>query len=256
MSCALAARNVSWQPRPGAAAIVDDVTLTLRYGELLALAGPNGAGKSTLLSLFAGDRDPSAGEIELDGLPLWEVEPRPLARRRAVMRQAPPLPFGFYTYELVQLGRTPWHDTAARRDDGRLIDQAMARTEIADLALRRADTLSGGERARLALARTLAQDTAILLLDEPTAALDPRHQHQVMRTAREVADQGRCVLAVMHDLNLAARYAHRIAVMHEGRMVASGPAGQVLTDALLEQTYGHPLRVVNLPGSSTPTVIG
>lgn len=256
MSALLAARRVGWRPSKGAPPIVDDVTLELHGGELLVLVGPNGAGKSTLLSLLAGDREPSSGEVELDGLPLEDLEARPLARRRAVMPQSPGIPFGFFAYELVELGRTPWQGVPGRPDDRAVVDEAMRRTDLLTLALRRADVLSGGERARLALARALAQDTAILLLDEPTASLDPRHQHEVMRVARELASEGRGVLAVLHDLNLAARYAHRVAVMHEGRISACGTPAEVLTDGVLQAAYDHPLRVVTLAGSDTPTIVG
>lgn len=256
MRAVLAACAVSWRPARGAPAIVDDVSLDLYPGELLVLVGPNGAGKSTLLSLLAGDREPSAGEVELDGLPLYEVEALPLARRRAVMRQSALLPFGFYAHELVELGRTPWQGVPGRPSDPEAVDDAMRRADVLGLALRRADVLSGGERARVTLARALAQDTGILLLDEPTASLDPRHQHAVMRVARELAGEGRALLAVLHDLNLAARYADRVAVMHEGRIRACGPPADVLTEPILEATYEHPLRVFTPEGSDVPTIVG
>lgn len=241
----LAARSVTWRPHRRGPAIVDGVTLELCAGELLALVGPNGAGKSTLLALLAGERKPSAGVVELDGMPLAAFEPRSLARRRAVVRQQPTTPYGFYGYEVVELGRGPWSRLRGRPDDREVVEQSMARAQVTELALRRADVMSGGERARLALARALAQDTAILLLDEPTASLDPRHQHAVLVIARELASEGRAVLAVLHDLGLAAGYADRVAVMHRGALVACGSPPEALDDPLLEEVYELPARYLN-----------
>lgn len=171
------------------------------------------------------------------------------------MRQQPALPFGFYAYEIVELGRSPWQGIPGRRNDRAAIDEAMSRADVERLALRRADVLSGGERARLTLARVLAQETTILLLDEPTASLDPRHQHAVLGTVRELVAEGRSVLAVLHDLNLAATYADRVAIMHEGRLLASGPPADALTDELLETAYQHPLRVMARPDGAGPLIL-
>jgi iron complex transport system ATP-binding protein len=247
---------VVWRPRRGSDPIVDGVTLELRAGELLALVGPNGAGKSTLLALLAGERRPSAGVVELDGMPLESYDPRPLARRRAVMRQQPAAPFGFYTYEVVELGRSPWQGVHGRPDDREAVDGALRRADLAELALRHAHVLSGGERARLALARVLAQDTAILLLDEPTASLDPRHQHAVLGLARALAGEGRSVLAVLHDLGLAAAYADRVGVMHRGRLVRCGPPAEALEDDLLEAVYEVPAVYLKRPGPADPSRAG
>jgi iron complex transport system ATP-binding protein len=241
----LTARHLTWRPRRGAPAIVDAVSLELRSGELLALVGPNGAGKSTLLSLLAGEREPSEGVVELDGMPLAAFSSKALARRRAVMRQRSAAPFGFFGYEVVQFGRAPWSGVRGRPDDNEVVERAMERADVSGLALRRADVLSGGETARLALARALAQDTSILMLDEPTASLDPRHQHAVLHVARELSREGRSVLAVLHDLGLAAAYADRVAVMHRGRLVACGPPADALEEALLEEVYELPARYLN-----------
>jgi iron complex transport system ATP-binding protein len=242
LTAVLTAREVTWRPRRSAPAIVDAVTIELRAGELLALVGPNGAGKSTLLALLAGERQASQGVVELGGMPLSAYGSRELARRRAVMRQQPAAPFGFYAHEIVELGRAPWKGVGGRFEDGRLVELAMERAQVTELALRRVDVLSGGERARVALARVLAQDTDILMLDEPTASLDPRHQHAVLAIARELAREGRSVLAVLHDLSLAAGYADRVAVMHRGRMVACGRPPEALRDDLLEEVYELPAR--------------
>jgi len=245
VSALLAARDLSWAPRRGAARIVDDVSVELRAGELLAVIGPNGAGKSTLLSLLAGERSPTEGVVELDGMPLAAFGSRALARRRAVLPQQPAAPFGFYAQELIELGRGPWRGVSERQEDLRLVDLAMRRADVTELALRRADVLSGGERARVALARVLAQNTDILMLDEPTASLDPRHQHGVLAVVRELAGEGRSVLAIMHDLALAAAYADRVAVMHRGRLLECGPPSQTLRDDLLETVYEVPARYLN-----------
>ena len=251
----LAAREVSWGPR-GGPRILDRVTLELYAGEVLVLVGPNGAGKSSLLAVLAGDRRPTEGRVELDGEPLGATDPARLARTRAVLRQDHPMPFGFLVREIAELGRAPWHGIPDRPDDREVVARALARTDLAGLVDRRATTLSGGERARLALARALAQDTAVLLLDEPTASLDPRHQHSVMRIARELAGEGRSVLAVLHDLNLAAAYADRIALLHRGRVLACGTPGQALDERLLQAAYEHPLRVLPHPERDGPLVLG
>ncbi len=257
MSAVLAARGVSWRPSRGGPLILDGVTLELRGGEVLALVGPNGAGKSSLLALLAGDRRPTEGAVELDGEDLaGSGDAARLARTRAVLRQDHPMPFGFLVREVAELGRVPWRGIPGRPDDVEVVEESLRRVGLGALADRRATTLSGGERARLALARALAQDTAILLLDEPTASLDPRHQHGVMGIARDLADSGRSVLAVLHDLNLAAAYADRIALLHRGEVLACGVPEEALDEELLQTAYEHPLRVIGHPERDGPLVVG
>ncbi|WP_432842095.1 heme ABC transporter ATP-binding protein [Dactylosporangium sp. CA-092794] len=227
--------------------LLRDVDLDLAAGEVLAVIGPNGAGKSTLLSLLAGDLPPSAGSVDLAGLVVHRASPLRLARRRAVLPQRPSLSFPFTVAEVVAMGRAPWAGTGAEDDDEELIDRAMAAADVTALAHRRFPTLSGGEQACASFARVLAQHTGVLLLDEPTAALDLRHQELIMSTVRACADAGLAVLAVLHDIPLAAAYADRIAVVSEGRLVAHGAPAEVLTESLLERVYRVPVDVFHHP---------
>jgi iron complex transport system ATP-binding protein len=242
--------------RIGDRALVDDVSLTVGSGELVAVVGPNGAGKSTLLRLLAGDLAPSAGAVLVDGRPLATYAPTALALRRAVMPQNTVLAFAFAALEVVLMGRHPHlrgsgesaHDLAVARE-------MMARTDTLDLAERRYPTLSGGEQARVTLARVLAQEAPLLLLDEPTAHLDPRHQHTTLALARAAADVGGGVLAVLHDLNLATAYADRVALLSEGRLVALGSPQEVLTAERLGDVFGIPFLVASHPALDRPFLV-
>ena len=191
----------------GARALLDAVDLDLETGEVVALVGPNGAGKSTLLHVLAGDSTPSRGTIELDGAPLAEMPARRLARRRAVLTQANTVSFPFTVAEVVEMGRAPWEGRDESSDDDALIHAALVDAEVEALADRRMPELSGGERARASYARMLAQDCGIVLLDEPTASLDIRHQERLLAQLRRHASRGGSAVIVLHDLNLACRYA-------------------------------------------------
>jgi len=251
----LAARAVSY--RVGALTIVENVSLDLRAGEVLAVVGPNGAGKSTLLRLLAGDLRPSAGEIVLNGAPLASYSARQLALRRAVLPQQTTLQFAFTAMEVVLMGRSP-HSRGGYADsprDREIACEAMRRTDTLHLADLPFQTLSGGEQQRVTLARVLAQEARLLLLDEPTNALDIHHQELVMRIAHEEAAAGAAVLAVLHDLNLAAAHADRIAVMHRGALVACGVPDVVLTAELLSEVFAHPLRVTAHPFGRGPLIL-
>jgi iron complex transport system ATP-binding protein len=236
--------------------LVDRVSLALRPGELLALAGPNGAGKTTLLRMLAGDLAPTRGEVLLDGQPLAQLSARDQALRRAVLRQQLNVAFPFSAFEVVLMGRHPHIDRRGETlDDLRIAREALARVDAVALAARSFPTLSGGEQARIMLAKTLAQAAPILLLDEPIAALDPRHQHAALRLAREVALAGGAVLAVLHDLTLAATYADRIGLLHDGHLVALAAPWEALRGDLLESVYGVPMLVQRHPTLGTPLVL-
>ncbi|MBV6701181.1 heme ABC transporter ATP-binding protein [Kitasatospora aureofaciens] len=224
-------------------------------GEVVALLGPNGAGKSTLLSVLAGDAVPAAGEVRLHGRPLDGYGPAELARHRALLPQAAALSFPFPAGEVVRMGRAPWTGTAAAAEDETVVAEAMAATESAAFAERPFTALSGGERARVALARVLAQRTPLLLLDEPTAALDLRHQELVLRVARARAAAGDGVVVVLHDLSLAAAYADRVVLLAGGATVADGPVAEVLRAPLLSEVYGHPVEVLPHPRTGVPLVL-
>ncbi|MGC4174667.1 heme ABC transporter ATP-binding protein [Demequina sp.] len=250
---ALAAREASYSV--GQAVLVDGVTLEVNHGELVALVGPNGAGKSTLLSLLTGERVPSAGSTELEGTPLRGWNHKDLARRRAVLTQENHVAFSFRVSEVVEMGRAPWRGTEADSDDEFAIADAMARTDVTHLAERVFSSLSGGEKARASLARVLAQRAPIILLDEPTAALDLRHQEEVLTLARELAREGAAVVVVVHDLSLAGAYADRVAVMDRGQLVIAGAPREVLTAELISRVYGTPVRIVSDPVTGNPVVV-
>jgi iron complex transport system ATP-binding protein len=228
-------------------AILDDASLTVRAGQVVALVGPNGAGKSTLLGVIAGDRTPDSGSVELYGEPVQEWTGREAALRRGVLLQQVELSFPFTVVQVVQMGRSPWAGTEAEDADDDVVSQALTDTDTYDFALRLFNSLSGGERARAALARVLAQQPGALLLDEPTAALDIGHQEQVLTLARHRAAQGDAVVVVMHDLGLAAAYADEVVVMSQGRVHAVGTPAHVLTGPMLSEVYDHPIEVLEHP---------
>ncbi|WP_346764813.1 heme ABC transporter ATP-binding protein [Rhodococcus sp. HNM0569] len=239
----------------GGRPVLVDVDVDVRSGEVLALVGPNGAGKSTLLAVLAGDQAFSAGDVELDGRPLGRYSVRDAARRRAVLLQANTVSFPFTAREVVAMGRSPWAHTPRSEDDDAIVDAAMAECDVSRFADRPFTALSGGEKARVALARVLAQDTETMLLDEPTASLDLGHQETVMQIARERARTGRAVAVVLHDLGLAAAYADRIVVLSEGQVAAAGAPADVLSEELLSSVYRHPIDLVPHPRTGAPLVV-
>ena len=221
--------------------VLSDVDLTLARGELVALVGTNGSGKTTLLRLLTGILEPDSGEVRFDDQPLSGWRRIDLARRVAVLPQQMDLPIGFRVTELVEMGRAPHARRlfASTEADERAVARALADADALDLADRFADDLSGGERQRLLVAMALAQEPDLLLLDEPTLHLDLAHQVALLAAIRRLRDQrGLTVLAVLHDLNLAAAFAPRVAVLGEGRVVADGPPAEVLTPDLVEQVFG------------------
>ncbi|MFD7228925.1 heme ABC transporter ATP-binding protein [Streptomyces sp. NPDC059881] len=241
--------------RLGQREVVAGVGLRVCAGEVVALVGPNGAGKSTLLSALAGDVAPAAGEVRVGGRPAPDWSAPELALRRAVLPQAATLSFPFPVEDVVRMGRAPWAGTAREDEDDAAVEAAMAATETAEFAARPFSALSGGERARVALARVLAQRAPLLLLDEPTAALDLRHQELVLRICRARAAAGDAVVVVLHDLGLAAAYADRVAVLREGHLAAEGRPAEVLRDELLSDVYRQPVEVLPHPRTGTPLVL-
>jgi iron complex transport system ATP-binding protein len=235
--------------------ILDGVDLAVRPGELVALIGPNGAGKSTALGVLAGDTEPQSGAAFIDGRDARGIKVAELGRLRAVLLQQKGVSFSYPVREVVAMGRMPWARTPQSDDDDAIVSAALERTSTAHLADRDVTTLSGGELARVSLARVLAQRCPIVLLDEPTDALDLGHQEQVLTLAAELARGGSAVLAVLHDLNLAAAYADRVVLLSGGRVVADGPPEEVLTAERVADVYAYPVDVIPHPGSGAPLVL-
>jgi iron complex transport system ATP-binding protein len=222
-------------------AVLRGVDLAVAPGELVALLGANGSGKTTLLRLVSGALQPDRGWVQVAGRPVREWSRDGLARRVAVLPQQLDLPDGFRAAELVEMGRAPH----ARRlfgstaEDERAIQRALADADALDLADRYPHQLSGGERQRVLVAMALAQEPELLLLDEPTLHMDLAHQVTLLRAMRRLrAERNLTVLAVLHDLNLAAAFAPRVVVLHEGRVAADGPPGAVLTPDLVARVFG------------------
>ncbi len=225
--------------------ILDAVDIDVVPGTVTAIVGPNGAGKSTLLKVLSGDLAPETGAVTLNGQPLsaWSMEERAL--QRAVLPQSPELAFSFRAWDVVELGRHPHRGRAGSGADRAAILGAMDATETAPFAARDCRTLSGGEMHRTHYARTLAQlwepladgRARFLLLDEPTSSLDLFHQHAILARARTIAQAGAGVLAVLHDLNLAAAYADTIVILAQGRIEAAGSAHEVLTQERIARVW-------------------
>ncbi|MFT3719542.1 MAG: heme ABC transporter ATP-binding protein [Pseudorhodoferax sp.] len=222
----------------GGKTLLQPTDLRLVPGRVTAILGPNGAGKSTLLALLSGERRPSRGRVLLDGQDLAGMAPAALALRRAVMAQEAPVAFDFLAREVVELGRYP-HRLRPSADEAGIVAQAMRDTGVAHLADRVFNSLSGGEKARVHLARALAQGGRWLLLDEPTAALDLAHQHQALQLLRRLAHaQGLGVVLVLHDLNLALRYADGAVLLADAALQAAGPVREVLTPERVLAVWG------------------
>jgi iron complex transport system ATP-binding protein len=242
----------------GAKAVLEDVSLNVHKGEVLALIGPNGAGKTSLIRAASGVLRPKAGQVSVLGQDITNMTPQLRATHLAVVPQARLLPANFTVHETVLLGRTPylrWMGKPTHRDQIQ-VTWALERTNTLELADRLIGELSGGEQQRVLLARALAQDTPILLLDEPTAHLDLRHQSGLLNLVQELArEQHLAVLMALHDLNLVALYSDRVALLVDGRLRASGAPAEVLTPAHLIEGYKVPLNVTVHPEYGTPLIL-
>lgn len=225
--------------------VLTGLDLTLEEGRFHGIVGPNGCGKTTLLDLMARNRKPAAGGLRLMGRELGSYSRGGLARRLALTPQEFAVNFPFSVRETVLMGRHPHIPRFASpaRRDLEAVERAMALMGVERLAHKPMTELSGGEKQRAVLARALAQDTPVLLLDEPTSHLDVNHALAVLRAAADLAARGRTVAAVMHDLNLAAAFCDRLAFIKDGRVLDSGPAEQVLNEANLARVFGIQARV-------------
>jgi iron complex transport system ATP-binding protein len=229
-------------------ALVSDISLHLKPGSVCALLGPNGAGKSTLLKIMSGQLKATCGEVLLNGRPIEAYMPAQLAKLRGVLSQSRSVGFPFNVFDVAMMGRHPQLSGRGETPADRAkVNTALEDTESDHLAHRIYNTLSGGEAARVDLARVLAQETPVLLLDEPTNHLDPRHQVAVLRLCRQLARNGLAVAVCMHDLNLAAQYADQVLVMKEGRAEAQGSTAANLTSDLLGRVYEIPFSVWERP---------
>ena len=239
----------------GSRTVVEGVDLVLHAGEVVALIGPNGSGKSTLLAALAGDLDRATGTVTLAGSELesWSTTER--AMRRAVLPQQPVVTFPFTVGQIVRMGRAPWVGTERAADDDREVAAALAAAQVADFLGRPYPSLSGGEQARVMLARVLAQRTQCLLLDEPTAALDLHHQESVLELMRRRAASGDAVLIVLHDLGSAGACADRVVLLDRGRVAACGAPSEVLVPERLSAVYHHEVEVIRHPGTGALIVL-
>ncbi|WGM31156.1 ABC transporter ATP-binding protein [Brevundimonas sp. NIBR11] len=240
----------------GGVPIFSGIDLTLEAGKVAAVIGPNGAGKSTLLSCLAGLRDATTGQSTLDGVALSTMRPRDRAKRLAFLPQTPEIAWSVEARTLIELGRTPFIGARGQAAvDREAVDRAMAAAHVETFGNRVIDTLSGGERARVLIARALAGDPEWLLADEPLTGLDPAHQLDAAALFRGLADEGRGVLVTLHDLSLALRLADRVLVLAEGGIIADEPPASALSPEVLKRAYGVEATLTQGPGGPLVDVI-
>lgn len=233
--------------RRGDRPVLDGVSITVGRGECVAVVGPNGAGKSSLVSAIGGDLPLHSGRVAIDGCALGAMDHRARARARAILTQQVTVALGFTVHEVIAMGREPWRGCPEAQADEHHIAGAMEAVDVAHLADRPVQNLSGGEQSRVAIARTLAQSARLLVWDEPTAALDVEHQVSALGAMRRHVTSGGSALLVLHDLTLAAAVADRVVVLAGGQVVAAGTVDQVLTPALIRDVYRAEVECVTTP---------
>ena len=237
--------------------VTRDLSVAVPPGGFTAIVGPNACGKSTLLRALVRMLKPRAGSVLLDGAQIQSLPTKQVARRLGLLPQSSTAPDGITVADLVARGRHP-HQSLLRqwsRDDERAVLDAMGKTRVDDLADRLVDELSGGQRQRVWLAMALAQETPLLLLDEPTTFLDIAHQMEVLDLCAEMHEQGRTLVAVLHDLNHACRYATHLIAMREGEIVAQGEPAAIVDGELVESVFGLPCTVIRCPETGAPMVV-
>lgn len=240
------------------ATIIQNLNLSIRIGAITALVGANGCGKSTLLRGVSRLLKPRAGQVILDGQDIWKLSAKTLAQRLGILPQSPVAPEGLTVHELVAQGRYP-HQRWLRQwsaEDERIAREALAITNMTEYADRPVDTLSGGQRQRAWIAMTLAQDSEIILLDEPTTFLDLAYQVEVLDLLRDLnAQRGKTIVMVLHDLNHACRYADRLIAVKHGQIAANGAPAEVVTEALVRDVFGVECRIIPDPITGTPLIV-
>jgi iron complex transport system ATP-binding protein len=240
----------------GRKTILSGISLSLRSGQVTTVVGPNGAGKSTLLTCLAGLREPRSGQVALEGAPLMRMKPRERARRLAFLPQIPEVAWPVETRTLVALGRSPFVGARGHgEEDDAAVDRALSAANVTILEHRIVDTLSGGERARVLIARALAGEPEWLLADEPLSGLDPAHQIDAAALFRSLADRGVGVVVTLHDLSMALRMSDRVIVLAAGEVLADQPPAAALTPEILRQAYGVEATLTHGPGGPAIDVI-
>ncbi|MFC6953643.1 heme ABC transporter ATP-binding protein [Halorubellus litoreus] len=240
----------------GGTDVLDGVSMAVDDGEFVGLVGPNGAGKTTLLRCLSGVLSPDDGVVTVDGDAVGSLGARESSRRIAVVPQDTQLAFDFSVRDVVAMGRTPHRGRfdRATSEDRDVVDRAMDRTEVMRFADKAITAVSGGERQRVVLARALAQEAPVLLLDEPTASLDVNHQIRTLDLVADLVEDGRTAVAAIHDLSLAARYCDRLVLLADGGVVAAGPPERVLERATVADAFDADAAVVDDPVTGTPAV--
>ncbi|TMT86292.1 heme ABC transporter ATP-binding protein [Haloterrigena sp. H1] len=240
----------------GELSVLEDVSLTIEPGEFVGFVGPNGAGKTTLLRAISGALEPDSGTVTIDDADVHGLSSRASSRLVSVVPQDTSLSFSFPVRDVVEMGRHPHRSrfSSATLEDRAAVERALERTRTAELADRPIDEVSGGQRQRVVLARTIAQATPVMLLDEPTASLDVNHQVETLELVRELVDEGRTVVAAIHDLDLAARYCDRLVLLSDGSVARDGPPSTVLTGEALADSFDANAVVTPNPVTGTETV--
>lgn len=253
--------NISF--KAGNRSILSNLSFELRTGEITVVLGPNGAGKSTLLRLLAGEMKPHSGDIYFDNQPMHKISPAALARQRAVLTQQYAISLPFICEEVVMMGRYPHFSNIPTAQDADIVTAAMDDMEVTHLRSRPFQTLSGGEQQRVQVARVLAQlwnptndnKYKLLLLDEPTSSMDILHQQMLLTKARQLAQQQYAVLLVLHDLNLAAQFAHHILLLQNGKLLADGSASEVLQPHTIQKAYGIEVSILQSEAHDHPIIV-